>query len=256
MRRFISKFVRLAAVVAAVGFAAAGAEDRVAASKAQAVLAEAAEQQMFTYVFFWKENNATAKEMLQSMKTCTAEHAERIKLVTANITNPAEKEVVARFDVSRSPMPLILAVAPNGAVTGVFADKVTPDLVRQSLATPRMTECMKAMQEGKLVLLCVQPSEQSPMPRGVRDFVADPEFKKRTTVITMQAGDPSETRFMKELQVAPASLRSTTVVFMAPPTVLVGKFAGNVSSEELAMKLHAAGKCCDDKNCKHNKKGN
>ena len=28
------------------------------------------------------------------------------------------------------------------------------------------------------------------------------------------------------------------------------------TADELAMKLHAAGKCCDDKNCKHNKKGN
>ena len=30
---------------------------------------------------------------------------------------------------------------------------------------------------------------------------------------------------------------------------------GAVSADELAAKLHAAGKCCDDENCKHHKKG-
>ena len=41
---------------------------------------------------------------------------------------------------------------------------------------------------------------------------------------------------------------------MAPPGVLVGKFTANVTMNEITTKLHAAGKCCDDPNCKHNKK--
>jgi hypothetical protein len=37
--------------------------------------------------------------------------------------------------------------------------------------------------------------------------------------------------------------------------VLVGKFGPAVTKDEIAAALHAAGKCCNDPNCKHNKKG-
>ena len=45
------------------------------------------------------------------------------------------------------------------------------------------------------------------------------------------------------------------IVVLAPPGVLVGKYQGTVSTEQIATDLHAAGKCCNDPNCKHNKKG-
>jgi hypothetical protein len=50
-----------------------------------------------------------------------------------------------------------------------------------------------------------------------------------------------------------ASVRDSAVVIMAPPGVLVGKFANNVTKDDITTKLHAAGKCCNDPNCKHNK---
>ena len=43
--------------------------------------------------------------------------------VVVNITDPLEKKIVARFGVDRAPMPLILALAPNGAVTRSFIRK-------------------------------------------------------------------------------------------------------------------------------------
>lgn len=236
---------------------AAAPAERASAAKADVALETAAAQRKFTFILFWRENNTATKDMLQALKGSLADHGDRTTTVTVNVTDPAEKNVVARFDVSRSPMPLVLAVAPNGAVTGVFSEKVTAAYVAQSLVTPRMTECMKAMQGGKLVLLCVQPSEKMATPPGVKQFVADPHYSQRTTIVSMQVTEPEEKRFLKELQVSPASMNGSTVVFMAPPGVMVGKFSGLVSKDELAMKLHAAGKCCDDPNCKHNhQKGN
>jgi hypothetical protein len=35
---------------------------------------------------------------------------------------------------------------------------------------------------------------------------------------------------------------------------MVGKFPATATKAQLASELHAAGKCCDDPNCKHNHK--
>jgi hypothetical protein len=50
------------------------------------------------------------------------------------------------------------------------------------------------------------------------------------------------------------SVQESSVVVMAPPGVLVGKFPASATMSDIATKLHAAGKCCNDPNCKHNKK--
>ena len=90
----------------------------------------------------------------------------------------------------------------------------------------------------------------------MREFVSDPHFQQRTAVYSLDTTDPAELRFLKDLQIPAEASDVTTVVMMAPPGVLVGKFPGNVSGQQMAAKLHAQGKCCNDPNCKHNRKGN
>jgi hypothetical protein len=43
------------------------------------------------------------------------------------------------------------------------------------------------------------------------------------------------------------------MVLMAPPGTVIGKYAATATKDKLAADLHAAGKCCDDPNCKHRK---
>lgn len=218
----------------------------------QVALTTASEQKKFTYILFHRDNSAAVDRQLNALKTGLASKADKATYITVNITSPEEKATVTKFNVSRYPMPLVLAVAPNGAITGVSASTVNSKFIEDALATPHMTECMKSMQSNKLVLLCVHGSEKGKTPEGVQKFIADPHYSKRVAVVSMQAADPQETRFLKDLQIAASASGETTVVFMAPPGVLVGKFPGNVTETELGQKLHAAGKCCDDPNCKHN----
>ena len=56
-------------------------------------------------------------------------------------------------------MPLVLAVAPNGAVTGGFPTTFEKQQLVDAIATPSTQKCLKALQDGKLVFLCVQNGE-------------------------------------------------------------------------------------------------
>jgi hypothetical protein len=68
-------------------------------------------------------------------------------------------------------------------------------------------------------------------------------------------GDATEARFLTEMEFKPGELSDSMVVVLAPPGVLVGKYPASVTTDQIATDLHAAGKCCNDPNCKHNKKG-
>jgi hypothetical protein len=222
---------------------------------AQQVLTAASQDEKYTFIVFRRDNGPATQSMVQVTKRGVDSRADRATVAYVDVTDPTEKATVDRFGVSRAPLPLTVAVAPNGAITAMFPKKVTDEQIEKAFVTPVMARCMKAMQQGKLVLVCVEAGHQSPVPPGVQDFQQDPQFKDRTEVISLRSNDPAEADFLVQLKIDPSTTTQPTVAFLAPPAVLVGKFSASVTKDDMAAALHAAGKCCDDPNCKHNHPG-
>ncbi len=217
--------------------------------------ADAQAEPKFRFILFSKENNANTQRVATELASSLGRWPERAEWTTMSITDPANREIVDRYQVGRAPMPLVLCVAPNGAVTGAMTGHVTDKQVDSALVTPTMTRCMKSLQAGKTVVVHVKSDDAISLPMGAEMFLADPEFQSRATTESFVVNDPSEARFLNDMKIDSATLSSSTVVVLAPPGVLVGKFPATVTAAEIAAKLHAAGKCCDDPNCKHNQKG-
>ena len=203
---------------------------------------QAAGTDKYLFVFFWKERNQQTSAMWGVFQSAMSKFADRADSVPVNISDPVEKSVVARFGVDRAPLPLVLALAPNGAVTKGFPVKFNEKQLFQAFVSPCTAGCLKGLQARKLVFLCVQSrSSQSPqlsLQQGVADFAADARFAQATEIVAVDPADPAETSFLQELQVDPRT--SQTTVFLAPPGSVVAKFQGPVTKEQLVAKLQAA----------------
>lgn len=221
------------------------------ASQAEATLEQAATEGKYTFLVFYKTNDEATQAMAKTLKEGLASRGEQARMAYVQVGQSAEKALVDRFDVSRAPMPMTIAVAPNGAITGMFAQKLTAEGIENAFVTPTMTKCMKSLQAGKLVFVTVQGSSKAPSPASLKDFQADPHFKDRLVTFSLLAADPAEGKFLKQMQIDAAKATGTTTVLLAPPGVLVGKFDAFTSKDEIAAALAKAGKCCDDPNCKH-----
>jgi hypothetical protein len=209
----------------------------------------------FTFILFWKENNAATQAMTESLKRAVAERSQRAEWMSVNVNDGAQRPLVDRYHVERAPMPMVLCIAPNGAITGGMSRQISEAAIDKALVTPAMTEATKALQDKRIVVIHAKRDPQMTLPAGTAGFVADPSFKDRTTVVNVLLGDATEARFVKEMEFKPHELSDSMVVVLAPPGVLVGKYQATVTTEKIAADLHAAGKCCSDPNCKHNKKG-
>ncbi len=251
MKRFNTSIVLFATLVA---LSAASPGWTASPSRAEQQIGQAAAEQKYAFIVFYKKNDAATQAVVNTLAQGIASRKDRAVVVYVNVADPAEKALVDKHKTGRAPMPLTLAVAPNGAITGIFAQKLEVKHVDASFVTPTTADCMKSLQDGKAVLLCVHPDENGLAPAGVKAFEADPQFKGRVSLVSMRLDDRAEASFLTELQIDAAKTRETTVVFMAPPGVMVGKYASSVTNAKLAADLHAAGKCCDDPNCKHGKK--
>ncbi len=220
------------------------------ASKAQATLDQAEKDGKYTFLMFYKQQDATSNAMAATLKEALAEKSEQAVIAYVQVGNPAEQALVAKYDVSRAPMPMIIALAPNGAMTGMFAQRVTTEKLGEAFVTPTMMFAMKNLQANKLVLVTVQGSAKAPAPVAIKDFQSDPHFKDRIVTVGMNAADPLEAKLVGQLQIDPKT-KVTHTALLAPPGVMIGKFDAVASKDEIAAALAKAGKCCDDPNCKH-----
>jgi hypothetical protein len=238
----------VAALLALTVSWSARAQQTTEPSAARKALESARQGQKYLFIVFYKEDSPATQAVRQTLDAALAGRPAQAVSILVRTTDPAEKAVVDQFGVSRSPMPLVVAVAPNGAVTGGFPLKLTDRDVAGAFVSPGTAACLKAVQSRKLVLLCVEPAGSLDVPQGVREFKADAQYGPATEVVRVRANDAAEAGFLKILQVRPAT--STVTAFLAPPGRLLGTFDATVTRQQLVDKLRTAGSgCCPGGKC-------
>jgi len=226
---------------------AAGSE-----SRGMTALESAAASGKYLFIFFWRNNDPQNQALYHTFQSAMEKMSDTADAVSILIIDAREKPVVDKFGVSRAPMPLVLAIAPNGAITKGCPSRFDESQLRQALVSPCTADCMKALQDRKLVLLCVQNQsqvKQVSLQKGVEDFTTDKEYAHNSKVVVLNAGDPTEGALLKSLQVDPNTAAPVTV-FMAPPASVIGTFTGAVTKEQLVAKLKSAqSSCCPGGKC-------
>jgi hypothetical protein len=132
-------------------------------------------------------------------------------------------------------------LAPNGAVTlGCLGEGLTEKKARAGIASPAQQQCLKALQDKKVVVLCACAkgvAEDAPALKGIREFKADPKYSA-AEVVRFDPADQVEAGFMKQLNIDP-NVELTTVM-LAPPRTLLKKFTGEVTKAGLIGALKSA----------------
>ena len=216
-----------------------------------AAIKQAADAGKYLFMFFSKTDDDQTLAMRKVFDKAMEKVADRAQSVAVNITDSAEKAIVAKFDLSRAPMPLVLAMAPNGAITGGFPTKFEEQQLLDAFATPGTEKVMKPLQDGKLVFVCVQndktKSNDAAM-QGVRDFKTDARFASATEIVTLDPADKKEASFLTDLQVSAETAEAVTV-FVVPPGQAIGKFEGATNKDALVELLSKANTGCGPGGC-------
>jgi hypothetical protein len=258
--------IAIVCIVLALGISSAMGQDRVArtpvgalqsaadnSSQGQAAIQRAAAANKYLFIFFWNVQNQQTDKAWTTLQSVMNKITDQADVVSIQTTNPAEKSVVDRFGVSRAPMPLVMAVAPCGAITKAFSGAFDEKKLQAAFVSPCTQQCLKALQDRKLVLVCVMDQASQPdyivLPQGVRDFKADKQYGPASEIVLLNSQEQNEAAFMKELGVEANSATPVTVL-LAPPGSTIGKFDAKASKQQIIAKLVnaqsnpcAGGKC-------------
>ncbi len=220
----------------------------VFAQDASTAMAGASHEGKYVFVLFHKEDDEATRATRQTLQTALAKRSAQAASVSVRVGDPAAKALVERYGVARSPMPLVLAVAPNGAVTGGFAVKLTEQDVAKAFVSPGQAAAMKGVQVRKLVLVCALPAGAATVPEGVRDFKADARYGAATEVVNVRLDDAAEAGFLKALQID-SGAKTPVTALLVPPGRLLGTFPATATKQQMVERVTSLQGCCPGGKC-------
>jgi hypothetical protein len=216
-----------------------------------AALERAAQDQKYLFAFFWSTANEQTAAMREVFEQATGKVADRAQAVAVRVSDSAESGIVAKFELSRAPMPLVLAIAPNGAIMGGFPTKCEENDLLNAFGSPCTEKCMKSLQDGKLVLLCVQNSSTQSNEealQGVNEFKADAKFAGATEVVMLDPTASAEASFLGDLKIDAKTTVAMTA-FLAPPGSVIAEYEGATTKDALVAALQQANTGCGPSGC-------
>lgn len=213
-----------------------------APNKGLAAIDAAAKANKYLFIFFYRQDDAQTRAAGEVFNSAVAAVAGRADSVVVPITDPSDAGIVTRFRVSQAPMPLVLVLAPNGAVTASFPTSFTKEQLLGGFGTPSMEKLLGALQQGKLVLLCVQNGKtrwNAEAMNGVRAFKADQRYTSATEVLMLDPNAAAEGPILAKLGMT-APIQEATTILLAPPGSVIGNFKGATDKNQIVTTLTSA----------------
>lgn len=209
---------------------------------AKSLLQQAANEGRYVFTFVWKQDDDATRRMHEVFDSALAKVVERAIATDVLISAANQREFVEEYGLERAPLPLVLAIAPNGAITGGFPTQFSEEELLNAFATPATEKSMKELQAGKLVLLCVQNESSAAREAAVaaaREFQRDPRFAGASEIVMLDPTDTAEASFLRDLQIN--STANAVTVLLAPPGSPIAMFEGAISKAQLVEAVEKAG---------------
>ena len=221
-------------------------------ASAEAIRRAAAGNRHLFVLFFSKDDEPTrlARKTVEQTVHGIGRSAE---WMAVDIADTSEAEIVNKYNIRSAALPIVLAFAPNGAITGGFltAD-ITEEKMKGAIASRGMQECLKALQERKIVFICSQGKKtqfNKEAMQGVDAFKADARYAAYTTIVEIDPADKAETGFLTQLKIDPNAKDAATAI-LVPPNMVLGVTNGPTTKESILKMLAAsASGGCGPKGC-------
>lgn len=205
----------------------------------------------YEYLFFYKDQSDRTKHAEQVFDAATSKLKGQVVTSKVDVTDPSFSALVNQYGLVRSPMPFVLVIAPNGAITGGFTSTVSEQQLGGAICSKGMCGVLKAMQERRMVCLCIQNDQTAKAQealKGVKGFKEDARFASGTEIVVVDPRDPHEHSFLSQLGVDPTTSEAITIV-MAPPASVVQKYHGGVTKDQIVSDVEKASKGCCGGGC-------
>lgn len=219
---------------------------------------KASKDGQFLMLTFYEKSDPAFKEMSDVIKKFIKSKKNKVNFYNAKISKKPNQELADKYGVLKSHLPIVLVLAPNGAITGGFPNKVTTEKLKQCTSVSDLVlKTLKPLQEQKIVLVALQNKStkfNAQSLKGVKDFASDPQYSKFTDVVVADPAALGSADFIKQSRLI-SPLTEATVVVLLPPGQIGKVLTGKLTKADVlgALQSCTSGGCgsgCSDQRYK------
>lgn len=171
--------------------------------------------------------------------------------VSIDLHNSSASFLIDKYNLRYAPIPLVIIIAPNGAISGSFQSPFSAEQVKTTFHTPKTQQCLLAFQERKLVFISVQnkeTTENTAALDGIKQFKKDNPLYGVSEVILLNPKDTSETQLLSRLQIQP-DIKIARTFLLVPPGRILGSWKGATNSNDFLKRLKSLSRSCSIPSC-------
>jgi len=212
-------------------------------------IVQAGKDGKYSFVLFYRPKEQASETMRSTFGRAKGKLKAKAVLLSVDIDAKSEAGLVEKFRAQQAPLPLTLVIAPNGATIRGFTKPVDEATLAGAFVSPKVAEVAKALQDKKVVALCLQGASTQhnrESKRAAEQFVADQKLGGQAVLVT---ADPSREADLIKRCGMTAPPTEATIVLLAPPGSMVATVAGATTKEALLQKLQSASSSCSSGGC-------
>jgi len=187
----------------------------------QEELSASQQNNKYTIIFVDNGKSDLGKPAEEILDQFVLEHSDQVNVI--KIDYEKEKDtVLGRFKMEEfKELPAAMVVAPNGALTGVFSQKIDMVALNKALVYSTEADLILSIQNGLAVFLCLYEDESDDLDEVKTELNAiDTYFKGMATVMYVDINNDRETPFLEKLP----EFNPITVLTVVPPGQIVSQF--------------------------------
>ncbi len=201
----------------------------------------------YLFILSYDSKNSSYSSMAKTVENFQNKTSDKINIYKLHMKNKKDANIVTKYGINRAPLPLLLIIAPNGAVTGGFPEKVTKEQLKKSTSISRLVlNILKLLQDQKIVLVSLQNKKtkyNKESDQAINDFTSDSSIKSFVKIIKANPTAAGSKDFLKQAGLT-EKITEATVVFMIPPRRIVKSFKGKITKNDLLSALKACSTGC------------
>lgn len=202
----------------------------------------------FLFMLFYEKKDNSFQEMQKTVQAFSKNSAKTIKTYEALTTDSKESDVIQKYGINRTPLPVLLVFAPNGAITGGFPQKVTEEQLSSCMVPKLIMNILKSVQAKKVALVLLQNKNtkfNTETTNVANEFSKDNRLLGYVDIIKQDPSDGDIKDFLTQCKIESTTKEATTVLIV-PPGKIGGVYSGKITKETLITGLVACsgGGCC------------
>ncbi|MCL6591831.1 MAG: hypothetical protein K6U80_18010 [Firmicutes bacterium] len=191
----------------------------------------AKKQHQYLFILFYDKKDDSYQAMGATIKKFMNRYSGKVLTYQVLTTNKKEIDTVARYKVDQAQCPVLVALAPNGAVTGVFSQMVDEQQLRNCLVSDLIMNILKSTQEGKIVLALFQNKKTKFNQESTSAAISlsnEPGLKGSVAIIKADPDVPKNKEYLAQYLADP-SLSEAAIILIMPSGNIGGIYRGKTT---------------------------